>query len=370
MSHHPEVPPAASAPQPDPLAAISAGLPVSIVMPVRNEERYLAEAVSHVLSQDYPGELELILAVGPSHDRTAEIAKRISAADSRVTVVGNPTGKIPSGINAALKVARYSIVARVDGHALLPPGYLSAAVAAMAETGAVNVGGIMAAEGVTPFQRAVAWAMTSPFGVGAASFHTGGTPGPADTVYLGVYRRAAIEQVGGYNESFLVAEDWELNHRLRLAGGLIWFEPGLRVTYRPRPSVAALGTQYFRYGRWRRVVSRQHPGTINFRYLTPPAVVTVVAAGTLAGVAGLAALAAGAAGTGATWAAAATAGFAAPLAYLAGVLVVSALAARQLHPAAAARLPLVLATMHASWGTGFLTSPGRLIPDAGPAAAE
>ncbi len=358
---------AASAPQPapGPPAGFSAGLPISIVMPVRNEEKYLAEAVSHVLGQDYPGELELVLAVGPSHDRTADIAKRISAADSRVTVVDNPTGKIPSGINSAIKASRYSVVARVDGHSLLPPGYLSAAVSALAETGAVNVGGIMAAEGVTPFERAVAWAMTSPFGVGASRFHTGGTAGPADTVYLGVFRRAAIERAGGYNESFLVAEDWELNHRLRLAGGLIWFEPALRVTYRPRASVGALGTQYFRYGRWRRVVARQHAGTINLRYLAPPAVVVAVTAGTVAGLAGVSALAAGASGPAGTLARAATAGFAAPAAYLGGVLAVSARAARELHPAAAARLPLVLATMHASWGTGFLTSPRSLIPPAG-----
>ena len=104
----------------------------------------------------------------------------------------------------------------------------------MQETGADNVGGIMAAEGVTPFEQAVAWAMTSPAGVGSARFHTGGRAGPADSVYLGVYRRAALEQVGGYDESYLRAEDWEMNHRIRQAGGLIWFQPGLRVTYRPR----------------------------------------------------------------------------------------------------------------------------------------
>jgi len=368
MSQHSDAPGVAaiaSAPAPAPSADISVDMPISIVMPVRNEERYLAEAVSHVLSQEYPGELELVLAVGPSHDRTADIAQRIAAADSRVAVVDNPTGKIPSGVNAAIKVCRYSVVARVDGHSLLPPGYLSAAVAALAETGAVNVGGIMAAEGVTPFQRAVAWAMTSPFGVGASRFHTGGTAGPADTVYLGVFRRAAIEQAGGYNESFLVAEDWELNHRLRLAGGLIWFEPALRVTYRPRASVGALGAQYFRYGRWRRVVARQHAGTINLRYLAPPAAVVAVTAGTVAGIAGASALAAGAAGPARALATVAVAGFAAPLGYLGGVLAVSARAARELHPAAAARLPLVLATMHASWGTGFLTSPRSLIPGQG-----
>src|SRR5262249_47046941 len=179
-----------------------------------------------------------------------EIAHGLAAADPRVTVVANPSGLIPSANNAAIKASRHPIVARVDGHALIPPGYLRRAVATLQETGADNVGGVMAAEGVTPFEQAVAWAMTSPAGVGSARFHTGGRAGPADSVYLGVYRRTALEQVGGYDETYLRAEDWEMNHRIRQAGGLIWVHPGPRVTYRPPATLAALPRPYFRHGRW------------------------------------------------------------------------------------------------------------------------
>src|SRR6516164_5098828 len=98
--------------------------PVSVVMPVRNEERHLAESVRHVLGQDYPGELELVLAVGPSTDRTEQIARDLAAADPRVTAIANPSGNIPSALNAALGAARHQVIARTDGHALLPPGYL------------------------------------------------------------------------------------------------------------------------------------------------------------------------------------------------------------------------------------------------------
>jgi GT2 family glycosyltransferase len=338
--------------------------PVSVVMPVRNEERHLAESVRSVLGQDYPGELEVVLAVGPSRDRTLQVSESLAAADSRVTVVPNPTGRIPCGVNAAIKASRHSIVARVDGHALLPQGYLSAAVRALRQTGADNVGGIMAAEGVTTFQQAVAWAMTSRFGVGAAKFHTGGRPGPVDSVYLGVYRRAAIERVGGYDESYLRAEDWELNHRIRLAGGMIWFLPDLLVSYRPRASVPTLGSQYFYYGRWRRVVARQHSGTINPRYLAPPLAVLAMLAGTLIGVAGLVGLAAA---SGWIWPVLAIAGFAVPAMYLAGVLGVAASALRLLRLPVAIRLPLALATMHVCWGIGFLTSPRSLMPGRGTA---
>jgi succinoglycan biosynthesis protein ExoA len=332
-------------------------------MPVLNEERYLAEAVRRILDQDYPAELELILALGPSRDGTTQIAERLAAADDRVITVDNPSGRIPAGVNTAIKAARHSLIARVDGHALLPPGYLRLAATTLSVTGAVNVGGIMAAEGVTPFQQAVAWAMTSRFGVGASRFHTGGRPGPVDTVYLGVFRRSAIDQAGGYDEEYLRAEDWELNHRIRQSGGVIWFHPGMSVTYRPRDCAAALGQQYFHYGRWRRVVGRQHPGTNNLRYLAPPTATAVIAAGSLAGLAGAAALAVGARGP---WPLIALAGLAAPAAYGAGVLAVSASAVRQLTPSVAARLPVALATMHLAWGAGFLTSPRRLVPHGRP----
>jgi GT2 family glycosyltransferase len=341
-------------------AAITTRTPVSVIMPVRDEQRNLEEAVGHVLAQEYPAEVEVVLAVGPSRDATHEIAARL-AADPRVTVVANPSGLIPAANNVAIKASRHPIVARVDGHALIPPGYLQQAVRTLQETGADNVGGIMAAEGVTPFGQAVAWAMTSPAGVGSARFHTGGRAGPADTVYLGVYRRTALEQVGGYDESYLRAEDWEMNHRIRQAGGLIWFQPALRVTYRPRASVAALARQYFHYGRWRRVVSRQHAGTINLRYLAPPVALAAVAAGLLAGLLGLAG------GVLGPWPALAwlTLGFLVPAAYLAGIVAVAATAARVLPRPALAWLPVALVTMHMAWGFGFLTSPRSLIPGHG-----
>jgi succinoglycan biosynthesis protein ExoA len=370
---------------------ITTRTPVSVIMPVRNEERHLAEAVRHVLAQDYPGAIEVVLAVGPSGDATLEVAERLAAADPRVRVLASPTGLIPTGGNLAIGAARYPIVARVDGHALIPPDYLRVAVQTMLDTGADNVGGVMAADGVTAFQQAVAWAMTSPAGVGSACFHTGGPGGPADSVYLGVYRRAALERVGGYDEGYERAEDWELNHRIRRAGGLIWFQPRLRVTYRPRATARALAKQYFHYGRWRRVVSRQHPGTISPRYLAPPVAVLAMAAGLAAGVAGVVADVVGgarpagvasvthvivpAAVAGVTHVAGPAGvagalgssplrwlalGFLIPGAYLAGILGVTATASRALRPGALARLPLALAIMHVCWGAGFLTSPRRL----------
>jgi succinoglycan biosynthesis protein ExoA len=329
---------------------------VSVVMPVRDEEKHLADSVARVLTQDYPGGFELVLAVGPSRDRTEQIARELAAADSRVIVVPNPSGKIASAMNAAIKAARHGVITRIDGHAMLPDGYLRTAVRTLAETGAADVGGVMAAEGVTPFQQAVAWCMTSPIGVGAAANHTGGEAGPADTVYLGVYRREAIEQAGGYDETMIVAEDWELNYRIRAGGGLIWFTPELQVTYRPRANLRALAKQHFRYGRWRRVVTRRYPETVNTRYLAPPAAAALNILGCVLGLIGV-----GGTVAQAPWFVRDMVfGFAVPVVYLCGVTAAGLLLGRGLSAGVRARVPVVLTTMHMCWGMGFLTSPRRL----------
>ncbi|AZM61869.1 MULTISPECIES: glycosyltransferase family 2 protein [unclassified Streptomyces] len=315
---------------------------VSVIMPVLNEERHLRGAVRAILAQEYAGEMEVVIALGPSTDRTDEIAAELVAEDPRVHTVPNPTGRTPAALNAAIKASRHPVVVRVDGHGMLSPNYIATAVRLLEETGAQNVGGIMHAEGENDWERAVAAAMTSKIGVGNAAFHTGGEAGPAETVYLGVFRREALERQGGYNVEFIRAQDWELNFRIREAGGLIWFSPELKVSYRPRPSVRTLAKQYKGYGRWRHVVARYHSGSINLRYLAPPAAVCAILAGVVVG----AVLT--------PW------GLVVPGGYLAAIVAGSIPAGKGLPLKARLRIPVALATMHMSWGWGFLTSPRSL----------
>ena len=320
-------------------------------MPVLDEERHLEASVRQVLDQDYPGPLEVVLALGPSTDRTDEVAARLARADGRAVTVAHPSGRTPDALNAAIAASSGEIVARVDAHAEIPPTYIATAVRVLHETGADNVGGIMDAQGGTPFERAVAVAMKSPLGVGGSRFHVGGSAGEADTVYLGVFRREALDAVGGYDPHFARAQDWEMNHRIRTSGGLVWFTPALRVTYRPRGSVRRLARQYRDYGRWRRVVARQHPGTAGARYLAAPAMVV----GTLAATA-----------LGTRWRPA----LLVPLGYAVGVGLGGWSAGRGEPPAVRARVPLAMATMHWSWGIGFLTSPRALAAAPRSSAAE
>ena len=314
---------------------------VSVILPILNEERDLSECISAILQQKYDGKLEVILALGPSTDMTNQIAKSLAQSDSRIKLVDNPTGKTAAALNLAIAAASFEIICRIDGHAEISDTYIKTAVEIMNQTRAVNVGGLMNAAAAGGFQSVVARAMRSRIGVGASKFHTGGEAGAADTVYLGTFKKSAILQAGGFDEKYIRAQDWELNHRLRLNGGVIWFDPRLVVTYRPRDTFGKLAKQYFEYGRWRRAVSRKHQGTVNFRYLAPPIALVVNLLSLILGLF------------------LNTIFFIPVITYLSIIILSGLYIGKGIYEKIT--LPSVLITMHASWGFGFITSPKNLI---------
>lgn len=313
---------------------------VTVILPILNEEADLQNCISAILKQDYAGEIEIILALGPSKDNTNQIARNLAAADKRIKLVNNPTGQTAKGLNLAIAESSFEIICRIDGHSEISNSYLKTAVSVMQEKGAVNVGGLMHADGQSGLQRTIAQAMRSKLGVGASKFHTGGKAGPSDTVYLGTFKKSAILAAGGFDERYIRAQDWELNHRMRAQGGLIWFDPRLVVTYRPRKSLSKLAKQYFQYGRWRRVISRQHPKTTNFRYLAPPVALVINLLSVVFGVL------------------VAEIFFLPVLIYMTILIIGGLFIGRNI--ADKLLMPIVFATMHLSWGAGFITSPKKL----------
>jgi succinoglycan biosynthesis protein ExoA len=157
-----------------------------------------------------------------------------------------------------------------------------------------------------------------------------------------------LEAVGGYDEAFTRAQDWEMNYRLRRAGGLVWFTPRLRVSYRPRASISALAKQYVNYGRWRGEVMRQHPDTVTLRYLAPPVAVLANALGVVLGLVGI-------------FVTPLLLAWVVPATYLLGVLVATAMSGRALPWRSRLWLVAVFVTMHMSWGAGFLATLTRYI---------
>ncbi|MBW3658345.1 MAG: glycosyltransferase family 2 protein [Actinobacteria bacterium] len=318
-----ELPPLAPAPS------------VSVVVPARNSAGTLETAVRSALAQEVPGTLEVVIAVGASDDGTEDVAERLTREDPRVRWIPNPAGITPVALNLAIAASRGDVVVRLDAHARLDPGYIATAIDVLRDTGAANVGGTQRPVADEGFARAVAAAMASPAGAGGAAYRTGARPADVETVYLGVFRREALEVVGGYDESLVRNQDYELNHRLREAGGRVHFDPALAVDYRPRGSVRALARQYHDYGAWKHVVIRRHPSSVKVRQLVAPLLVIALGTGVVVGLAW-------------SWV---------PLLALVSLYVLGLLAAG-VHAAPSATLvvptALALATMHLAWGTGFL----------------
>ncbi len=326
---------------------VAEGAGVSFVMPVLNERAYLRRAVETVLAQDVAGPTELILALAPSTDGTTELAGEL-ASDERIVLVDNPEADIPIGLNRAIRAARYPTIVRVDAHSELETGYTTRALATLDRVRAANVGGVMKADGRTPFQRAVARAYNSPIGLGGGAYHGGTQEGEAESAYLGVMRRDVLEEVGMFDESIRRGEDWELNLRIRRAGYRVWFDPALAVTYWPRESWTRLGRQFSATGRWRGELVRRYGRGNSVRFFAPPALVLMLALSIVVGVLQLTGVLTG------WWAIAASAIYLPVIAYALLVIVVAL--GRGGGTGWRDRLwtLAVLPTMHLSWGTGFL----------------
>ncbi len=315
---------------------------VSYVMPVLNEVEHIEAAVNSLTNQDYAGPFEIVLALGPSVDGTNDVISAMAQADPRIHSIPNELGSTPGGLNAAIRASTYPIVVRVDAHSVLPRDYTRVAVRTLLETGADNVGGIMKAEGTTPFQKAVAHAYGSPEGLGGTQHHVGGKAGPADTAYLGVFQRHRLVEVGLFDEGIKRGQDWELNRRLRATGGTVWFTPGLTVVYRPRSSLRKLIRQFVATGIWRGELARRFGSANSIRYFVPPVAVLGLLVATILGIVGLAVRV--------PWLALA---FVVPALYAAFVVAASLVAAREGLRTGLWYL-IVLPCIHFGWGVGFL----------------
>lgn len=319
---------------------------VSYIMPVLNEEKFLESSVRTILAQEYRGNKEVILALGPSHDRSNEIAEHLMASDPRVRIVKNPARDIPAALNLAIGLSRNPVIVRVDAHSELTPDYTSRGVDALRTSGASSVGGIMRAQGNTSMQRAIARGYNSPFGLGGGTYHGDGQAGPAESAYLGIFRREALEAMGGYDPEILRGEDWELNLRMRRAGGTVWFDPALQVTYWPRESLRDLSKQFFATGVWRAVLVRRYGRANPWRFFAPGALVISLTIGLV----GLALLVIGVLPWPSPWLL-----LLLPLmSYGAGIIFAALRIPGQRGIKDRIRTAATLITMHLSWGTGFL----------------
>lgn len=331
-----------------------AALPfVTVLMPVRNEVQQILAALKSLLAQDYPADrFEIVVMDGRSTDGTREEVALIAELDARVRLFDNPGVIVSTAINLGFGRARGELVARADGHTRYASGYLRAAVRAFAESGADVVGGpMLATHDLDPFQRATARALTSRFGMGGAAFHFDDRSGPAESVYLGVYRADALLRFGPFDEQLVRDEDDEWFARARRRGARIWLDARIRSTYQPRASAAKLLRQYFEYGLFKPTALRRVAGSRRARHFAPAALI-------LALLLPLLALAAGAR--------AGLIAFAPVAALYTGAAALAS--ARVVGRARAGvrewpRQFAVFALMHLGYGAGFLAGLFRRAPD-------
>jgi succinoglycan biosynthesis protein ExoA len=313
---------------------------VSVVIPVYNEEAHIERCLDSVFDQDYPADrYEVIVADGGSTDRTREVVERIAGHHPNLRLIDNPGRLQAAGLNRAIRASTGEIIARQDGHAEWGPNHLRRSVDVLETTGADNVGGLQEAVGDGASGTAIACAMSSPFGVGGARFRYSDREEEMPTVFLGTFRRSALERVGLFDEAYPPHEDYDLNERIRETGGRIVFSPDIRTRYHVRDGLSALARQYYRYGRGKVRVARARPAVIRPYHLAAPALA--------AGVPVMVAMVATGRGRRLALAGAAT---------YAAACVVAGIQASTGQPAEVRRLvPPTFVVMHLAWGAGFWT---------------
>lgn len=243
---------------------------VSVIIPVRNEERYIKECLESLLCQDYPQDkLEIIFVDGRSDDRTRDIIQEYVAKYPFIRLLDNPKKIVPTAMNIGITNSTGDIIVRMDAHARYAKDYISKCVEWSEKTGADNVGGPMRAVGTDSIGKAIEIAHHSIFGLGGGKFHDETYTGNVDTVYLGAFRRDVFERVGLYDERLVRNQDIELNSRIRAAGGRCFLTPEIRVKYYCRSSLCALWRQNFSNGLWSIYTYWVSKGALSIRHFVP-----------------------------------------------------------------------------------------------------
>lgn len=250
---------------------------VSVIVPVRNEERYIERCLYSIANQTYPRErLEVLVVDGDSDDGTRSIVARFAHESTLDLRLLHNARRLPApAMNIGIDAARGDVILRLDGHAAFDADYIQLCVEALYASDADCAGGALISEGDTYLGEAIALAMSSRFGVGGAAFRVGGA-GPVDTVAFGAYRREVFHRVGTFAEDIESGEDDELNYRLGEAGCVILLVPKARARYTVRGGLRALCRQYFRYGRAKPEVLRRHPSQAQPRQLAPAALLAAL----------------------------------------------------------------------------------------------
>ena len=258
---------------------------ISVILPVRNEARYIRQCVASIYRQDYPAEkMEVLFVDGSSQDDTVAQLREMQQDHASLRILHNPNRTVPYAMNIGIRESTAPVIVRLDAHAEYPEDYIRLSVEALLTRDCENAGGVFETRGRGFMGEAIAEMLKTPLGVGNASYRLTDRAGYVDTVPFGCFRRALFERIGGFDERLTRNQDNELNHRIRKNGGKIWLDPRIRVLYYCRDSLRGIMRMGYMNGKWNVITMALVPGSMGARHFVPLAFVLC----TLAGLVGIA----------------------------------------------------------------------------------
>jgi len=247
---------------------------VSIIVPCFNEENYISDVLDDILLQDYQKELlEVIVVDGMSSDRTQEIVRQYHERYPFIRLELNKQQFVPFALNLGIQESKGEVIAIMGSHAQYPQHYISFLVHALFDLNADNVGGVCVATPAesTTRAKAIANALSSPFGMGDAMFRIGASKRmKVDTVTFGCYRRSVFDKIGMFDEDLFRNQDDELNGRLVKNSGTIYLLPEVSITYYPRSTIKGVWRMFYQYGLFKPMVALKLGKPATLRQLIPP----------------------------------------------------------------------------------------------------
>ncbi len=244
---------------------------VSVIIPVRNEKKYLKDCIVSLLKQDYEKEnMEVIFVDGMSEDGTTEILEEyVSRYSGFIQILMNPKKIVPVAMNLGIKASSGNYIIRLDAHSHYPEDYISKCVYYLEHTEADNVGGLAPANGKSYIGKAFSMVLSSKFGVGNSDFRTDAQSGYVDTVPFGAFRRETFDKYGYYDERLVRNQDYELNYRIRKQGGKIYLANDICLSYQCRETLSGIIKQNFENGKWNVLTYFLSPGSMSIRHFIP-----------------------------------------------------------------------------------------------------
>ena len=317
----------------------------SIIIPCYNERDTIHLLLDALKDQTYPlSAMEVIIADGGSTDGTLSVISTWQHQHPalEITVIPNPKRQIPAALNCAIEAASGEIIIRLDAHSKPYTNYVEKIVTLLQQEQAENVGGVWDIQPSSEdwMARSIAQAAAHPIGVGDARYRFSDKPAFVDTVPFGAFYRSLIDEVGMFDETLLTNEDYEFNARIRQGGGKIWLDPQIRAIYYARADLKSLARQYWRYGYWKWHMLRRYPDTLRWRQALPPLFILTLVFSALLALFFKPVL----------WFSLTILGIYALTLLLTGLQ----LAVKHHDPRFIIGVPLAIACMHFSWGSGFL----------------